>query len=389
MYELCIQPCCEAEKEYLIRENLQRLVPLNVSVPTETDEMDAQDATLPLEGPRLPVTAEEEKAVRDLFAFMCLSSDGAYAQIRAIQDSLMDRCLRKALLVIWNKYGGGCSMSQSPNDVGRHHAIIKACYGSSSFKYDKVDYPKDAKFIELKDKLEAILDPSSCRTYWKAIAQARVYLSKAFAAANIQSAFRKVGIYPYDPHIIMKHCPHYKTMSDDKVEWLLRTGIPKLSQCFENSGFISEDQFETILALCPGVDNSPARGGMGLNKMVLSRQRCTVFSHPQYVALVVAKRQAKEAEERRQAEEQAQRDAQKAALGVVGEDEQQNVKRVRTAECSNSDCNAEHLNADRTAWLVCKNKRVKKDGKVKVCGKKFCNNDVCGLKLAQHKSVCK
>jgi hypothetical protein len=384
IYELCILPCCEAEKQYLINENLQRLVPLNVSVPTET-EMD--DRSEPPQDLNLPISAEEEKAVREMFKYMCLSSDGAYAQIRAIQDSLMDRCIRKALLAIWHKYGGGCSMSQSPNDVGRHHAIIKSCYGSSSFRYDKVDYPKDAKFLAFRDKLEAVLEPSSFRTFWKAVAQARIYLGKAFSAANIQRAYQDVGIYPFDPHTIMKHCPHYNTMPDEKVEWLLRTGIPQLSACFEDEGFISEEKFETILGQCVGVDNCKVKtSGMDLNKMVLSRQRCTVFSHPAFVESVKAKRLEQEAAEARRLEEE------RAAQGANGEGDgagQAAGKRVRTAECANSDCNAEHLNADKQAWVVCKNKKAKKDGSTKVCGKKFCNNEVCSFRLTQHMLICK
>jgi hypothetical protein len=383
MYQCCIEPSCEREKQKLIQENLKTLTPLVLSVPTQSSQQSEPGPAIP----EIPIDPAIVDIVNERFKYMCLSSDGAYAQIRAIQDSVMARCVRKGKFILWNKYGGGCSMTQSPNDNGRHHAILKKLFIATAFKYgDDYEEPSSTRFRQFKTDLQAMMEPASFRTIWKAIAHCRVYLDKAFSKANIQGAFRDTGIYPYNPTTMLTKCNHFAKLNDEKAAWLLNEAVPKLHTKFAEFGFVSEEQFEEVLSQKPGVDNCKEVEGMQLNNMVLSRQRCFLFSHPEYVKVVNERRIEQEAEERRKEAEKVRVEQERIARG----EDPAGTKKVCYARCSNTlSCNRSYPNADKTAWTVCAVPMVETTSNAKKCTLKFCKSPGCVAALMQHRQVCK
>ena len=60
------------------------------------------------------------------------------------------------------KYAAGCSMTESPNDTGTMHLYLQgpACYGGDNFKYGEITEPEGVFFVEMKQWLNAALQPA-------------------------------------------------------------------------------------------------------------------------------------------------------------------------------------------------------------------------------------
>jgi len=67
-----------------------------------------------------------------------LACDAAHAQINALMNELNEQYTRRGKKIILVKYSAGCSMTQSPNDKGKMHTILHACFKSSAFHYEDV-----------------------------------------------------------------------------------------------------------------------------------------------------------------------------------------------------------------------------------------------------------
>ncbi len=365
MYQLCIIPSCEAERQRVCELNLRGLVQLNLSTDSQ-----------PLDGAVPPLMLSEE-GVRQRYKYMCLASDGAYGQISAIQLYLEKRTIRKNQCIIWMKYGAGCSMVHSPNDAGAGHRIMKREFHSQSFKYDDVQEPRAQSWVQLQSKLKDRLKPASYRTYWKALCHSPVYLNKACSTGNLQSAFAVTGIFPFKPAHILSSCYHFTTLDDEQADHIVNN-LPVFAALMERDGMVTEVDFDRVLGAVPGVDNYPPKVGMPLNDMVTNRQRALVISHPAYsvVAREILRRRVADG----QPPEEPAQNLQNPAIG--GDGPQPPTTKKRKVPCTNFECNVKH---DLTAagWVYCG-----LGAKKKKCKKLFCVAEQCGVALEKHKLTC-
>lgn len=86
-------------------------------------------------------------------------------------------------------------MSESPNDVGKMHMLLKQQFQSSALRYDK-DNEDTSEFAEplgqvwgeLKELLDSYMDKQSFSTIWRCLKHSKNFINKAFQHANVASA---------------------------------------------------------------------------------------------------------------------------------------------------------------------------------------------------------
>ncbi len=224
-------------------------------------------------------------AVRARYKYMCLASDGAYDQINAMIEWLIERSERLQLDILQMKYAGGCSMVQQVNDVGKMHQILKSQYRSQAFRLGVCDQPPGEHWKALRKILENTgMTGPSFDTLWSTLCAAGRFLNKAFSESNIDSAFKKSGVIPCDPETILSSCFHYEKLPAAAKQFVL-SKLPAVTDLVEAQGMVLEEDFARILGEMPNIDNCPVKRNKQINEMALSRQRCMVVSHEFVLAL--------------------------------------------------------------------------------------------------------
>jgi hypothetical protein len=204
--------------------------------------------------------------------YLGLMSDGDIKTLSAITFEIA-RNKRKGFFIVHGKWGAGCSMTQSPNDVGRGvHPPLHASYKNADFKYD-VDFPDPPgrKWEQLKELLHGLLSSGDFNTLWKAIASAVVtILPKCTIRSNIRSAFHNAGIVtreglrayqerkttdPSSPLAILSKNPHFaKNLSTEDAERVLAL-VPVLAEeiKIDGCGIIPEGESYYTLLPAPAI----------------------------------------------------------------------------------------------------------------------------------------
>ena len=254
-----------------------------------------------------PGEIERKKEVQRRFKYICLARDGAYAQINATEE-LQHWNESKGVFMLWMKYSGGCSMTQSANDLGACHQIMKQQVADSKYRYDDIiQEPPGVPYRELKAFLLKYLDASSFATYWKFICKCEAFVDKAFSISNVQSAFKKAGVYPRSNEMILSKNPEFRNLNENEAAYVLAS-IQRFSDCVDAKGYIPEEAFDEQFDAEENIDTVPAKRGMPLNEMATNRQRAMIDSHPKWIELQEERRELRRIEE----ESKAQKDAAKA-----------------------------------------------------------------------------
>ena len=115
----------------------------------------SQDAGI-MESSSSPI--DEATITYDKIALAC---DGAYGQIKAIEDVLYSYCLQKRHNILSCKYAGGCSLVQSSYDNGHCHSLFHSNFSSSKFKYHDIADPIGTNWLNLQRIFRKYLDGAS------------------------------------------------------------------------------------------------------------------------------------------------------------------------------------------------------------------------------------
>jgi len=341
---------------------------------------------------------EHAKTPAERFQSMAVAQDGALGQIKALlaiveqinkvisaaeeddSNTQLNEQKEKLKHLLFFKYSAACSMTQSPNDKGRMHAIFKQCIRRLQYE-DTIPVPNLPIWTQLGSVLHKALkdDRQSFTAVWKCLVHAPAFLNKAFTEMNILSAYQSAGIIPYNSKVILSHNPHFRSLSQEAADFVLGA-IDPLSDSFTQHGMVSEEYFSEVLSGFPGVDNSPVRTGKSLNDMATNRQRALMINHPNWLAILAQRLPG------------ASKQGSKQAVGgsaSVGADKKGQVdgdstaagkKRKRATKCCSPLCSA--IKGDGDQWSKCK-------GGAKNCRKEFCNSDACQKMFQDHKAMCK
>lgn len=368
-------------------------------------------------------TFMRDKSPAERFEWIVLACDGAYAQIQALLCLLNEQWIQKGYQIVLLKYAGGCSMSQSSNDVGKMHSILQSCFRSVSFRYDGTnggivhDDPPGQQWAELKTFLSRYLDTASHRTIWRYLKHASGFLAKAFQVVTIQSAFRTAGVYPLRTDIILSRNQHFRSLPDNEADFLMAS-VPALGNLVTQQGRLVEgreqDDYERVLGPHPGIDKCPVKlTGKCLDDMAVVRGRAMVMNNQVLLAhqqklykdkvLVNQRRKAKREEQEAvrlrkkrllysasaDAEDDGSQHHQNlqqehpAAKGEQSEEElpAKKARVTKKTRCSTSDCRREKPQGQfkKIGWLKCI---------APGCGLIFCDMKKCREAFGKHKTVC-
>lgn len=248
------------------------------------------------------IDIERREKVREKLKYICIAFDGDHPQIVATEKFLIPRSIAKNQDLVFVKWAGGCSMTQSPNDNNRGmHPVLKKIYGDSKFRYDPIADPLGGKWAEVKAYMRRYCEPASFRTVWKALCYGPSTLQNACKGSSIRSAYHNTGIIdqkkmidiqngtdtdPSNPKTILGVNPFFNTFTKEDGDFML-SKIGEFAEITARFGFIPEDQYAKVLMGKTYLDNCPLLkpGAKPLNEMVTNRQRNLVMSNEAFADL--------------------------------------------------------------------------------------------------------
>jgi hypothetical protein len=277
-------------------------------------------------------------------------------------------------------------MTQSANDQGKMHGGLHTGFKSPSFRYETLPDLPGIHWIVLREILEQHLDPASFQSVWKCMQAAQDFLAKAFQPPTIKSAYRKSGVWPFKPAVILSKCPRFRELKGYQAKRVIQS-LDKFADVIEKHGIIPEEEFPKILG--KAIDDTPPKTGMPLNKMGPQRQRFALIDHDAFQQGYVDQAEEKEvAKQTKAGKKRAQEEAQS---------EDAPAKKKKTITCSNPSCGAVMGPTDAFAgaaslagsksssaaagdnWTKCD--RVQ-------CTMKFCPRKQCQKQGLAHAKVC-
>ena len=188
---------------------------------------------------------------------------------------MVAHCEENNLDITFCKYAAGTSLTESPNDKGVMHASLHRYFRAADFRMTEICELETYDWPEVKDILHRYLDSASFNTVWKCLKHSPIFLSRAFNGHAISGALRDAGIVQHNgtfsEKIILRQCPHYNNLSQERKDYLL-SKLPLFYEIFNENGYIPEAEYDRIFHENPEVDNSPERKGMQLNDMVTNLQ---------------------------------------------------------------------------------------------------------------------
>lgn len=209
--------------------------------------------------------------------------------------------------LIFLKYAGGASMTQSFNDQGHMHHLIHQIFRNASFiALDVVIQPPGPAWEALRMDLR-VVESGRRREVWKAMCYVPQVLDKACTISNVQDALHLSGVVdrelllevqrgirlsPSNVLTIVNKCPQFLKLSEAEANVVI-ANIPTLPSYVANGGGrVHETEYDRIFDLYPGIDNVKERNGMQLNDLCVIRQRATIISaevpQPLYASLGLA-----------------------------------------------------------------------------------------------------
>lgn len=398
MYLKCIQRCGQAHRDAALEKDLGGLERARVEFSQSTAQSSSSRSqqSLPRRaaaGARATSGADEtaesesgetlrQKRIRLAHKFIAFFCDGAHPQVAAILNTLNDRNLKKLLNFLYGKYAGGCSLTESVNDVGRMHAILHQLFSSTAFRYEKNHVePAGEVWKELKGLLQTHLEPASFRTFWHCLCHYKEFVGKAFTKMNVQSAFAAAGVHPFSPEIILSTCPAFCELDEEDAQYVMGS-LDSLADCVRTGGLVPEAEFHRVLEGNPNCPHPEVKmTGKPLNDMCTSRQRAMIVNNPVYLS-ELKKRAATDGSSSSTA-------VPSNAAGGVGDggagddnaESEQPAKRTRLPPrtlCASASCRRVK-SVGEVDWSACKVGR---------CKKVFCGSASCVAERLAHVAQC-
>lgn len=160
---------------------------------------------------------------------------------------LSEECRLKDIEVL--KFAAACSLTQAPADVGRSHALLKSLIKSRAFKRLADSRPTVSasmkNFIQ-NYLLTSELDNPSLQTFRKFLEVVEPMIDKAFGAFNIQSAYAKSGMMPFNVRKIMTGCPAWVNLSTEQAQRILDC-VPELRDIAILHGRVTDDEIRSTM----------------------------------------------------------------------------------------------------------------------------------------------
>lgn len=221
--------------------------------------------------------------IRKKYQWITLASDGQIAQIKGL-ETLNQKWQIKQHNIVIAKYSAGCSLEESPNDVGPMHRTLKACFNSTEFLYEgDIPDPAGECWTQLKQILKSNLESASFNIIFKALRYSPTFIDKAFNEDAIRKGFRDSGIFPINEGYQLSKNPFFSNLEQSKADHVIQQLAP-LTLIMDEKGYIPDESFQALLNdTKQGTDNyEPKTKGKQLNDMSVSRQYAMILTNPAF-----------------------------------------------------------------------------------------------------------
>ena len=172
-----------------------------------------------------------------------MTLDGELPQIDCVMDTLVATSFEDNMEYF--KFAAACSSSQQPNDKMRSFKIAKMC--EKSMRYDiNISKPSWLPFVENTLKDEGLLQPASRKSFLNFLHHLPSILSRAYVMKTVEDGWRKTGLFPYDPVVMLSHCPKYHDLNQVTSIRLINA-IKELAVEAREYGELTENVMESKL----------------------------------------------------------------------------------------------------------------------------------------------
>ena len=189
------------------------------------------------------------------------------------------------------KWAAGCSMLQSPNDVGHCHPILrKWVKGSKGKKTVPLPLAKCGAGLKQQHALlfstDIKISTARKRGFWRLLSNLPGAVLEAFRERVVTSSWRDCGYYPLRPLVILGKCSIWKKtpenggFTDDEKRQVL-AGLPALKAIAQRCGRVSDAD---MLLQYPFLSRYLTGLSRDLGDMATNRDRCVLMLHPSYFA---------------------------------------------------------------------------------------------------------
>jgi hypothetical protein len=270
------------------------------------------DLVLALDGDNAPLAAFMDKQKMRSYV------DDKHPRGRqTIQELIMTKIWGNVCLLKWS---AGCSMLQSPNDVGKTHWILR-CWVKGKKKGKKTV----AKTLqECEPGLQAhhrylhnpaiSITAARKRGFWRLLSNLPSAVAEAFRERVVRSSWALCGYYPLSNIMILEKCSLWKKKTEDgglshAEKCSVLAAIPSLRDIAYRKGRVSDLEMAQAL---PFLDRYPTGLNYDLSDLSINRDRCSLVIHPSYLS-------------------------ERVVAGVAARDANAGLKRPKKAKPKNSD----------------------------------------------------
>jgi hypothetical protein len=191
------------------------------------------------------------------------------------------------------KWAAGCSMIQSPNDVGKTHFILrnfvkwqskKGAQKTVALTFNQCSPGLQAHYVYLHSS-DIAITAARKRGFWRLLSNLPSAAAEAFRERVVKSSWSLCGYYPLSNYMILDKCTLWKKKAEDggltyEEKRLVISVISSLQQIAYSHGRVSDLE---MLQLLPFLSRYPTDLRHDLADLAINRDRCCLVIHNSYL----------------------------------------------------------------------------------------------------------
>ncbi len=191
------------------------------------------------------------------------------------------------------KWAAGCSMIQSPNDVGKTHFILrnfvkwqsrKGAAKTVALKFNQCPPGLQAHYVYLHSP-DLAITAARKRGFWRLLSNLPGAAAEAFRERVVRSSWALCGYYPQSNLMVLDKCTLWKKKAEDggltdEEKRLVIAVIPRLQEIAYKNGRVSDLE---MLELLPFLSRYPTGLKHDLADLAINRDRCCLVIHESYL----------------------------------------------------------------------------------------------------------
>jgi hypothetical protein len=209
---------------------------------------------------------------------------------QTIQELIATGIWGKVCLLKW---AAGCSLIQSPNDVGKTHFILrnfikwqnkKGATKTVALKFNECGAGLKAHYLYLHSA-DIAITAARKRGFWRLLSNLPTAAAEAFRERVVKASWTLCGYYPLNYFMILEKCTLWKKRAEDggltdDEKRLVFASIRSLQETAYNHGRVSDLE---MLQVLPFLSRYPTSLKHDLADLAINRDRCCLVIHESYL----------------------------------------------------------------------------------------------------------